>query len=786
MIDLRNMLLDSAAVKLLGDYSRNMKQDNNLLCWMDIEEFKSIPASTFRECMARKIYEKYVKKGSALAVSGVSDGIRQNIDRFFEDDDEQAFTRTLFDELGYVVFHNLMKVYHEFKQTIAFQEYKESFNKVSVDDFDYMGVLGSGGFGRVLHVRKKTTGEHLAMKVVQKARLLHMFRKDPTKVNLEKEVLAFAHHPFICGLQYAFQTDELAIMVLDLMEGGELGDIMMKHRHCHLPEQLVAFYAAEIVLALQHLHEMDIVYRDLKPSNVLVGADGHITLVDMGLVTRVLDEADVSSETDGEMPSGVPTTLSTTLHSSNADDRLPLPSVSIKDGVLDLGAEASSDSMDGLSFEESTSWNEEIEASETSSMVPQQRPRRNSQTQMSITATRARRRLSGTGAAEIHACCGTMGFRAPEVVEARSTGIGYGKKVDWWSLGVTIYYMLTGRSPYRVRQAKGAPLSRRSKAKVEAEAQRKPLRFPNYMSDDVKNLIQGLLCREPGRRMDVNDIKAHPFFKAIDWDGLLNKSVPVPYKPDLKFLTNRDKPMSDNFTELMERLRTDSANNGAHKAMSRWDGKILNEEGQAMFEKWDIIAKRALRSELRSLEHLNNLHETATEMCLRLNMGFPSNLPSVVTKRRHSQIGGLGNGKSWMSEVESSTSEYGSGIVPRKRNRRFTLAYGDPMFPHSPVRTLRKSNRDRASSMDKSLQIPPHKFMQSPSTPSAGRKQAHYTNLGVSTTPKGNHPHTPKRNLTPQFKPKSLVMKSPRSANRVLHRTHNKGQHAAIPFDLNQ
>jgi serine/threonine protein kinase len=85
-----------------------------------------------------------------------------------------------------------------------------------------------------------------------------------------RRVLAATHHPFIVGMNYAFQTDALAVLVLDLVTGGDLQQAMNESRGRRLDERRVQFYTAEIILALNHLHDLGLMYRDLKPCNVLL------------------------------------------------------------------------------------------------------------------------------------------------------------------------------------------------------------------------------------------------------------------------------------------------------------------------------------------------------------------------------------------------------------------------------------------------------------------------------------------------------------------------------------
>jgi len=150
---------------------------------------------------------------------------------------------------------------------------------ISMDDFELLTVVGKGSFGKVIQVRKRDDGKIYAMKILKKQQLVA--RKQVQHTQTERKVLAQINHPFVVSLRYAFQTQTKLYMVLDYFTGGELF-FHLKSGGC-FPEERSRFYAAEISLALQCLHEHGIIYRDLKPENVLLDDEGHIKLTDFGL-----------------------------------------------------------------------------------------------------------------------------------------------------------------------------------------------------------------------------------------------------------------------------------------------------------------------------------------------------------------------------------------------------------------------------------------------------------------------------------------------------------------------
>ena len=105
---------------------------------------------------------------------------------------------------------------------------------------------------------------------------------DPRRLETEKTVFASLNHPYIIDLDYSMQTRTCALLVLHLANAGNLQDVIDGSPDCRVPLDRVQFYSAEIALAIAHLHDMNLMYRDLKPSNVLLCENGHIQLADMG------------------------------------------------------------------------------------------------------------------------------------------------------------------------------------------------------------------------------------------------------------------------------------------------------------------------------------------------------------------------------------------------------------------------------------------------------------------------------------------------------------------------
>ena len=162
---------------------------------------------------------------------------------------------------------------------------------IGLDDFVLLTTVGKGSFGKVIQVRKKDSGEIFAMKVLKKD---HVVRRNQVEHTMtERRILENIKHPFVVSLRYAFQTTQKLYMVFDFFNGGELFHYLSTGGRFS-PERAM-FYGAEITMALGHLHSLNIVYRDLKPENLLLDAEGHIKVTDFGLSKQGVVDDNVKS-----------------------------------------------------------------------------------------------------------------------------------------------------------------------------------------------------------------------------------------------------------------------------------------------------------------------------------------------------------------------------------------------------------------------------------------------------------------------------------------------------------
>jgi serine/threonine protein kinase len=275
---------------------------------------------------------------------------------------------------------------------------------VCLSSFSIVKVLGEGSFGKVYKAVKKNTGEVLAIKSLSK-RNLEKKRQLKYAVN-EARVMKQLDHPNIVALKFCFQTKRCLYLALEYCPNGDLGMHLKQWRK--FDEDRARFYIAQTMLALEYLHNRDIVYRDLKPENLLLDSVGNIKLTDFGLVKDQLTSAE---------------------------------------GVA-------------ASF------------------------------------------------------CGSPAYLAPEMIRGQISS----KAGDIYTLGVVLYEMLTGETPFYTKDMQ-VLFNRVLKEK---------LTFPSYVSKQAKEFITKAMMKDPSKRGCIQTMLNHPYMRAVDFEALERGRLETP------------------------------------------------------------------------------------------------------------------------------------------------------------------------------------------------------------------------------------------------------------------
>lgn len=299
---------------------------------------------------------------------------------------------------------------------------------LKLSDLKIMQTLGTGTFGRVRLVSCEKLGRTYALKMLQKAQIV-AYRQQKNVMN-EKNILMECDHPFILKLYKTFRDKHSLYFLLEVVLGGELFTLL-HIRGGALGNADARFYAACVLDAMEYLHGLTIVYRDLKPENLMISDDGYIKVVDFGFAKKVADKT--------------------------------------------------------------------------------------------------------------YTLCGTPEYLAPELV----LGKGHNQAVDNWAIGILIFEMLTGASPFADPHGGDHMV-------ICKNIVRGKIDFPRRFPEKARDLVLHLLVRDAHQRLGslsggTGEIKLHPWFKSIDWNELKRKRVKAPWVPPI-----RDNLDTSNFDEYPE------------------------------------------------------------------------------------------------------------------------------------------------------------------------------------------------------------------------------------------
>ncbi|ODV58031.1 serine/threonine-protein kinase orb6 [Ascoidea rubescens DSM 1968] len=324
--------------------------------------------------------------------------------------------------------------------------------KLTIDDFQTIKVIGKGAFGEVRLVQKKDNRNIFAMKRLIKSEMYQ--RNEINHVKAERDIMAQTTSPWVVSLYFSFQDLKYLYLIMEYLPGGDLMGLLI--RLDRFTEEVTKFYMAEMILAIEEVHRLGYIHRDIKPDNVLIDNFGHLKLSDFGLATN--------------------------FHSHN--------DINYYQNIL---AKLNYYDYNNTSKRNTTIVENPIHLT------------MNDEEKMQ-TWRKSRRLLA-------YSRVGTPNYIAPEIFLNR----GYGPECDWWSLGAIMYECLIGCPPFWAETNEDTCkkilywqhyfyIPEHIHLSTEAEDLIKRL-----LTDSDKRI---------GRFNGAAEIKNHPFFRGVDWNSL--------------------------------------------------------------------------------------------------------------------------------------------------------------------------------------------------------------------------------------------------------------------------
>ncbi|KAK3219512.1 hypothetical protein Dsin_013482 [Dipteronia sinensis] len=370
--------------------------------------------------------------------------------------------------------HNVARKPHKANQAAwqAMNRLRQQHGQVGLDQFQLLYPVGSGGFGTVYACKiKKPVSEEFpddciyAMKVVDRQALEANMTN---QADSEKEILRMVDHPFLPTLYAEFDASHYSCFVMEYCPRGDL-----RHTVINRQPASAKFYAAEVLIALEYLHAMGIIHRDLKLENVLVQEDGHIMLSDFGIsfkcdVDPKLLYYNLQPEVTDKIMNKCMSCFSSVLSHKYKEKKMKTKQVHMVDSGIEFWAEP-------IIFH-------------SSSLV------------------------------------GTHEYLAPEMI----SGLGHGSEVDWWAFGVFLYELLYGKTPFKGKNNKT------TLENILKQPLMFPEEAKQYRDQEMKNandLIRKLLVKNPKKRMGsfwgAVEIKKHVFFRGVEWSLIRSVKPPI-------------------------------------------------------------------------------------------------------------------------------------------------------------------------------------------------------------------------------------------------------------------
>ncbi|KAG0275384.1 hypothetical protein BGZ95_008840 [Linnemannia exigua] len=361
------------------------------------------------------------------------------------------------------------------KRQERLQEFKKSLARQNAIQFQILTQVGQGGFGEVFLARKTDTNELCALKRMSKKRL-HL-QDEVQHILTERDVLTSTKSEWHVKLLYSFQDTEYVYLAMEFVQGGDVRTMLTARGV--LREEDTRLYFAEMVMAIDALHQQGYIHRDLKPENFLIDHGGHVKLTDFGLSKGQLAESRIEA-------------MKAKLREVKNSMEPTMPAVLLRRGGSSMMAP------------------HQYQQQQQQQQAQQCQQQQNSSSHGNI-------EYKNEGIRRAFSIVGSADYMAPEIL----TSQGYDYGVDYWSLGCILFEFLCGYSPFQADDTR--------QTCVNVWHWRKVLKRPVYdteenlefnLTDEAWDLMTRLITDREERYTTLQQVKDHPWFAALDWTKL--------------------------------------------------------------------------------------------------------------------------------------------------------------------------------------------------------------------------------------------------------------------------
>ena len=491
---------------------------------------------------------------------------------------------------------------------------KETYTK---DDFEVITFIGKGAYGTVLQVSLKKDPKKIY--AIKKLDIYSLFSVNRLyQAYLENDILRELDSPYIVKIYGAFESDGKIHLIMDFLPKGDLSHFIKNNT---LKDDIIRFYAAEMVLFLEYMQSKNLVHRDLKPQNIMIDEKGHLKVIDFGTVRKLgyyydkrdmkFKEEKVFEQIDSEDIKGVKNIVNPDEEDADADD-----------------------------FDDDEDEEDEEDEDNNENEISEKKKKR-------MQKLRVKRSMTFVGTAE---------YISPEVIGDRPAEFG----TDIWAVGVMLYEMYFNTTPFK---AVTTYLTFRNIEKPQ-------INFPKdiKIKDDAKDLILKMLVAEPKKRLgggepksqyDIAHLKKHNFFKGIKWNNLHNINPPgiknykyYECKKKSIYKNQEKKDISDGYAFFEDNSRKNNV-----KIIK--EGIIQKKSAWFHYEKKKIVLDTTPRIILTSLSDPKNIKEIPLNKKCKVTIVDTNCFDLKANGKTHRFKKNSGDENNWADLIFETYNQYG-------------------------------------------------------------------------------------------------------------------------------